>query len=221
MPTFLKHFDQDSFNWFQLLNSYAKAFSKDSIKVVPYCRSRLTGKSGLIDSFANIVGSSVLRNYETELSPNAGFSRDAIEIARLCNPSLDQRNRKLLRAILQRTNTKEPFESYNYLTADERRRIVETYSESNAAVAEKYLENAGAGLFPESPVHDSTEDIYPGLTQANIGVVLNNIILTLQDQENAGKHRSKPASAFVWAERKLAGIIGKNPRLKLLLKRII
>ena len=191
---YINGLDPRSFDWYLLLNSFAKYFPMEKIIVRRYDKEALPNKNSLTDDFANVIGSTVLKDIDLEHIPlekggNRGYSRDALEIARLCNQYLDEEGTRFLRKILQRTNAKEPFEDYSFFTLEERRNFLSQYSDSNSKVARTYLSDPSGKLFSALNPNEHSERKYEGLTPAAISRVLTLAIVDIQrrhEEESIG-----------------------------------
>ncbi|ERN39802.1 hypothetical protein KR51_00037810 [Rubidibacter lacunae KORDI 51-2] len=159
-----------SFDWWALLAEFANRFGKDNTIVRRYEKGRFPEKNGLIGNFAAIVGSQVLPEVALEREENTGYSRDVLEIARLCNSYLDVAGRKQLRALLQAASVKRALEDYAYFPLEERHALLERYAESNARVAREYFGEPSGCLFVEPQTSETVE--YEGLTPERVARVL-------------------------------------------------
>jgi hypothetical protein len=151
---FLVRIKDASYDWYRLIDSYAQCFGKDRIIVRLYDRRTLTGSNSLLESFAEIIGSSHLTEGDTPYVVNPGYSRQATELARSVNPHLSYKEKKKLRFILQSTMAKKPLEEYTYFEGASRRALLDRYADSNARVAREYVGDASGELFspPETGI---------------------------------------------------------------------
>ena len=95
-----------------------------------------------------------------------------MEIARLCNPHLNEHARWHLSRLLQAATTKAPLSTYTYLSHDQRADLLSRYADSNARVACRYFDKDDGQLFPP-PVSDEAADTeYAGLTPGSVARVL-------------------------------------------------
>lgn len=170
---FRNNYDFSSFNWLDLLNNYSEFFGKKNIILKRYDKKYLPYKKSLIENFSNIIGAESLKELELKESFNIGYDRPALEIARLCNPYLEQDEKKILRRILQSSGIKSPFNNYGYFTADERQKFLEGYKDSNAEINREYFNDTLDSLFPDN---DYYEENYPGLTNEDITKILILVI---------------------------------------------
>ena len=180
---FRNNYDFSSFNWLDLLNNYSEFFGKKNIILKRYDKKYLPYRKSLVENFSNIIGSISLKELELKESFNIGYDRPALEIARLCNPYLDQDEKKILRRILQSSGEKSPFNNYGYFTVDERRKFLEGYKDSNAEVNRKYSNDTSDLLFPDNDIYEAN---YPGLTNEDIAKIL---ILVLKENIKIKKTR--------------------------------
>ena len=148
-------------------------FGKENILVRKYDRDSLPKKSSLLEDFSNTIGldENCLTKNKVTLTPNRGYSRDSLEIAKLCNPHLNNEERRFLRRMLQKTSSKNPFEGYSFWDQTGREQFLSQYTESNHLVAENYFPNLPTALFTP-PKKDSNTRHYKGLS-------LETAVLTL------------------------------------------
>lgn len=141
----------ESMDWYRLLESYAAVFGRENLIVRRYHADFYPKSDSLIVDFANIVGvrPECLKS-KRSLTRNQGYSSEAVELARLCNPSLSKPHRALLREMLQEVSPKPLFHSYSYLDLKTRQDILAVCAESNERVKQDYFSSLGqAPLFPE------------------------------------------------------------------------
>ena len=161
----------ETMNWHCLLESYAEIFGRENMIVRRYHSEFYPKSDSLIVDFCSIVGvrPESLRS-KRAMTRNQGYSSEAVELARLCNPALSKTYRSLLREILQEISPKPVFQSYSYLDLATRQQILAVCAASNADVKRDYFSEIGdAALFPE-PVEiksdltaETTEPLVPKL----------------------------------------------------------
>lgn len=214
---FINKFDEFSFNWESLLDSYDNEFGKENLIVRKYDTENLPKSNSILRDFGTIIGSKYMQMIDNNESRNLGYSRDALEVARLTNPYLNESDKKRLRHILQKTNTKQPFDSYSFFSELEREHFLSQYIRSNSNVAKKYFYGSSEGLFPES--NPSIENgQYQGLTLENAVVVLTKAMLSTKEVQN--ENSSLIIRNIIKTESRLLKIISKYPNLKKVVKEI-
>jgi hypothetical protein len=172
---FLTTFDNSSFNWYLLLSNYAKYFYKSRITVRRYEKKHLMNQNSVVE-FAHIIDSNSLKSIETNKNPNSGYTRDALELARLCLPHLSKTEKRKLRNILQATNTKPPFENHSFFNLNEREVFLSNFDYSNALIAKEYFLDSSVNLFSKIKKSDYQQEDYRGLTlEAAIDVVIRMV----------------------------------------------
>lgn len=174
---FVSRYNGSSFNWHILLNNYAMYFNKQSIIARRYEKNYLPNRNSLIEDFAGIISSHSMSQNKLSNSLNPGYSRDAVELARMCNPNLDQREKIILRNILQSISAKRPFDDYSFFKAEERERVLSGYSESNALVAKEYFNDPSGRLFATYDANSYNKEAYIGLTDEAAKVLLMHAIV--------------------------------------------
>lgn len=159
-PQFLASLPRKSFNWLELLDKYASVFGQNRIIVRPYERCTKGSKS-LLGDFFSVIG------YEDDFDAltnraNASYSREALELARVCNPSLNYNERKSLRTILQQIAPKKNEQPFSFFTAQERIDFLSQYRKTNCKVEKQYLpknETLFPGCADPSNVSDSKTEV--------------------------------------------------------------
>lgn len=173
--------NQYTYNWYGLIDSYANYFGKDHITVRRYDKVYL--KNGdVTDDFAELIGSKVMQSLKKKENINRGYSRDALELARICNKAFTDKEKKKLRYLLQVTNSKSRHEKYSYFNNDARVELLNTYADSNTRVAKEYLEDKEEKLFNYDLENLKENDIYTGLTQDGLIQVVMKAVIGLEDE---------------------------------------
>lgn len=150
---FIGRLDESMFNWLQLTDNFAALFSREKIVVRPYDKSILPTTTSLFEDFFSILGIDFgsLRYNENLSAKNSGYSRQALELARQCNPWLEPQEQRQLRMLLRVISHKDPFQSYSYWTEADRASYLARYASTNRQVARTYLGSAPEELFPTTP----------------------------------------------------------------------
>ena len=216
-PEFAAQFSETAFNWEIFLQAFSQNFDKPQIKVRVYDKAYLPRKESLLKDFGSVIESNVFSNSGMCGTSNAGYSRDALEIARLTNPYLDDYEKQQLRIIFQHANCKQPFERYQYFSRQEREDFLSRYSASNAAVAKEFFPDSPEELFPVQK--DSFEgSVYQGLTVESAAVVLTKAMLY-------PKYGAKSGVLTINAVQKLEKVIIRTvlkfPGIERILKRFV
>ncbi len=199
---FRQQFSAEPFNWENLLNSYAVFFGKENIIARRYDKSALPARDSLIIDFARIANSKALEKHSHAPTSNQSYSRDALEIARLVNPTLDKAERKKFRRMLQQTSSNLPAKKYAFLNMENRSVLLANYAESNDRVAKEYFNDPSGSLFPDAG-SGCTLPEYPGLTAEAATMILTNALL---------RQQRALSNSFFWKfEKKLQRQINKLP----------
>lgn len=189
-PEFLETIRPEIMNWHRLLEAYAAVFGRENIIVRRYHPDFYPEPQSLLTDFCSIVGAdpAAVTGGRTASTPNQGYSREALEVALLCNPHLDENGRKHLRRLLQKISPKPVFQNYTYLDLPLRRRILAACAESNAAVRRDFLPGlpGHTPLFPE-PV-DSDVPAAAGKKGAETLLpVLVKMLLECQERQRSSR----------------------------------
>jgi len=122
------------------------------------------------------------------LNVNAGLKPEVVEMLKLCNYLVTDRNdHKLLNMIYSSLSEKHkkrnPFTSYGFLTIEDRKKILEKYEASNHEVARIFFGESRENLFLE-PLEISGDDpeYFTGLTLENTIPVFMELLLYQADQ---------------------------------------
>ena len=159
------------------MDSYAAVFGRENVIVRAYDKSCLPDGESLIKDFSAIIGTTALKGVPQGRETNQGYSRDAIEFARLCNPYFSREQLDIFRGILQISNVKQPFENYGFFSREQRERLMEGYRESCARVAREYLGEPSGRLFTEVVEDADCRDEYGGLSPIAAYVVLGRAMV--------------------------------------------
>lgn len=146
---FYRSLPDGSFNWESFLESYENHFEKENIIVRRYDKVLFTETDSLLKDFYNLIGidfSSIFHSPH-DSSPNKGYSRTALEIARICNPHLDTLEKRTLRTILQGNFAKNIYDKYTYFSDSERFEVLDKHADSNSQVVRKYFPTESGPLF--------------------------------------------------------------------------
>ncbi len=158
---FLQQIQPERMNWHRLLETHSGVFGRENMIVRRYHSDFYPKPESLLHDFCEIVGIKPedVTEKNAASTPNVGYSREALELARKCNPQFDAAEKKQLRKMLQKLSPKPFSQNYSYLDLDSRRQILAACADSNAAVRRDYFSHllAGESLFPEPVESAATE----------------------------------------------------------------
>ena len=144
--TFLSHFDHpNSLNYDIFLRNFEVSFGLSNLHVQSYSH---VSKEGLLKDFSKIIKSELLFKSAPTTRKNISYSRDALEIARICNSKLNTQQKKKIRKTLQKIMFKEKSESFSFFTHTARITFMEKYKTSNNGIAKRYFKGDLDCLFP-------------------------------------------------------------------------
>lgn len=179
--TFLSCFDHpNSLNYDIFLRNFEVSFGLNNLHVQSYSH---VSKEGLIKDFSKIIKSELLFKSTPTTRKNISYSRDALEIARVCNSKLNNQQKKQIRKTLQKIMFKEKSESFSFFTHSARITFMEKYKTSNKGIAKRYFKGDLDCLFPVT-THISKNDTGPTCTQ------VSRLLIELFEQNN-NKKRSE------------------------------
>jgi len=180
---FLEELHPEEMNWHRLLESYAGEFGRESIIARRYHRDYYPNIEDILVDFCGMVGVApeVLKG-RLKTVRNQGFSMEAVELARLCNPRLDGDLRKQLRQMLQVISAKPVFQSYAYFDLQARQQLLAVHEETNAKVRRDYIREQNAEpLFPEP---DKSAAVSRAVENEALSVVLVKMLLERKKAED-------------------------------------
>lgn len=176
---------QEEMNWLRLVEAYAAVFGRENIIVRRYHREFYPEPADLLVDFCSIVGvPKALIARSLGRVRNQGFSREAVELARACNPHLDKGQQKQLRQLLQVISVKPVFSSYGYLTQQQREQLLALHQASNDEVARLYLQDGGnSPLFPADASPETSPPTARNDQEPNLQVTLVRMLLEMKAAE--------------------------------------
>ena len=207
---YIKNINKEYYNWYNIINSYAQYFGKDNIFVKIYHKKYYPKAESILYDFSHTIGSNSLVYYQGNKTPNRGYSRTAMEIARLVNPYLTGKpQKKALRIFLQTNYPKDINESYGYFDKNSRMDFYQKYLESNKRIQQEYFGSGSQELFP---LDDFDKDLFEFSLQKKdmakvLGLFINQILTNKPAQNNQKRNHS--LNLFNRAKRKLNKIINK------------
>jgi len=176
--SFLDSLPDSSFDWLHLINSYSNVFGKEKIIVCRYGKSFLPAPHSLLVDFCQILEIDFQNLiHEGSLIRNQSYSRDALEIARMCNPYLNSEERSYFRRVLQQASAKQPYESFSYFTNEHRENFLTQYEESNAIIARDYFNESSDVLFPFA---SNDRAMYSGISLEAVLPILAKAMLSMK-----------------------------------------
>jgi len=171
---FLEQYDENCFNWDLLIQSYEKVFGKENIIIKRYDKKYLVNSTGLLKDFLDILGIHNINKIEGNTDINLGITKEALEVQRTMNKYFNENEKLDLRMMLEKTNSKKPFENFSLFSSlDDREIFLKNYVESNNKVSEKYFDRDS--LF--SPISENHYTITNSLSMEHILVVIMKIIM--------------------------------------------
>lgn len=113
METFLDEVKLSNIKWCSFLYNYQSVFGVNNVKCIPYDKKVLESKN-VINHFGEFSNIKCLQNIDLG-KLNLGYSKDAVEIAKLSNPNLNKEEQKILRLLMQENLNKGVFSKYELL----------------------------------------------------------------------------------------------------------
>jgi hypothetical protein len=214
---YINSLNKSFFSWKSLLDSYKSFFGYENIIVRRYGKEFFRKNSDIIKDFGEIIGSDSLKKLEEMKIGNPGYSRDALEIARLCNPLLNNIEKRKLRLILQTTNPRKLFDNFSFFNNEERKTFLSNYSNSNFIVAREYFK------IPEEELFINQENNlqfvnYDGLTLEKTSIVLTRALIGGLEMKY---NESIFINTIINIEKKLKKFIRRNYLLKKISNKLI
>jgi hypothetical protein len=139
-----------SFDWWSLTEVCRRLFGEKQIHVFPF-EMILGNRNTFLNMFFNILGRDTKFKIRNLPVFNPSYSWKGLEIARISNAFLDERERAKLRDFLQKNFAKAPEEAFALLEEQERYQLLSSYKTSNYKLFSRYIGNiAPEFYFPES-----------------------------------------------------------------------
>ncbi len=135
---FISAIDIYAFNWYRLLKTYESNFGRENLKIVPFEQAGRNGNS-LIKIIFQTLGVDIDSDHKNLSVINPSYTRKGLEIARLCNPILDNGEQKKLRSFLEREFPKAIGEKFEMMSEHLRDELTNYYSDSNRKLFNKYI----------------------------------------------------------------------------------
>jgi hypothetical protein len=146
----------------------------------------------VVTDFLKIVGINSKTGFieppDNNLNVNAGLKPEVVEMLRLCNYLVNNRNdHKLLNmmysSLSERYKKRNPFENYGFLTLDERKAIIARFDQSNREIAKIFFGESRENLFLDPlEISGDEPEYFTGLTLENTIPVFMELMLHQADQ---------------------------------------
>lgn len=177
--SFLKQYDSpDALDYRRMLADLGSIFGDQNLIVKSYHKA---SERGLLVDFGEIIESKLFQQYTGQGDKNPSYSRDALEIAKICNASLDEERKQQLRRALQATMAKERFEPFSYFTDEDRAQFLKKYEVSNRDVSNRFFGGDIERLFP-APKTSTPVSYNERVAHAKVARLVVQLL-----NENAGK----------------------------------
>lgn len=186
--SFLTQYDApDALDYSRMLGDLIGFFGDQNLIVKSYHEA---SKKGLLIDFGEIFGSRLLQ-CTSNGDKNPSYSRDALEIAKICNASLDGEQKRQLRRALQETMAKERSESFAYFTDKDRAKFMEKYEASNLDVASRFFSGDINRLFP-APKASTPVSHNENVAHAKVARLVVNLLNANASNPNYGINAGIP-----------------------------
>ncbi len=215
---FLRLIRLEEMCWLRLTEAYAAEFGRENLIVRRYHKAFYPEPADLLTDFCQIVGvRQELIARSLGKVRNQGFSREAVELARSCNPHLDKERQKQLRQLLQPLSAKPVHSSYAYFTEPQREQLLALHQAANDEVARRFLQDGGNGpLFPpDVPCEEGPGFETPGSGQEPS---LQLTLITMLLEMKAAEKRSGLLRFVMRMERRFHDICHPPKKIKALLQ---
>jgi len=138
LEEFLSILPLNEIRWDEVLNNFTSAFGKENLIVRPYDRSILKGND-IVEDFLTIANlNHIDQERNTPAWTNQSYSLAALKIARTLNGTLSKEQQKTLRKILQKSNPKQPGDSFMILPRLRRIEMMQHYEAFNKSIADSF-----------------------------------------------------------------------------------
>ncbi len=146
--TFLDEFPRENWHWADNIDIYAKYFGRDNVTVIPfeqivYAKS---GRNEFLDTVLMAIGISTRFTFKDLPVVNASLAPRTIEVQRIANLHLEEREALGLADWFATNIQKKPGDSHKLMSDAMRQDILEYYRLSNTRLCEEYLTEYPAAL---------------------------------------------------------------------------
>lgn len=219
---FLNSFDDNSFQWLNIVDAFSDRFGKKNITVKRFHKKYLPNKNSLVQGFGKTIGSRLLENFNETAPRNTSYSRDMLELMRVVNQDFGLEGKKI-RKLFRASDRRKYFEKFSFFSPDERLKFYENYQDSNNKIAIDYLADEENELFP-LPEISSNPPAYPGLDLERVIVSFAQVLQHID--EVSEKRQRQTIEAYrsqilrYRLRRKMADYLEEHPGLKKLSKKL-
>tara|TARA_Y100001968_G_scaffold333453_1_gene396350 strand:- start:2882 stop:3949 length:1068 start_codon:yes stop_codon:yes gene_type:complete len=203
---FIKTLKYDSFNWSNYIRVWMQNFSKNQLIVRMYDKKTL--KNGdIVSDFANIIESQLLKNDNNYYEENKRYSQGSLEVARMLNQYLNDNDKKYVRSLLEKINTKIRFDSFALFTKKGRKKVLSYFKKCNTELLNDFPFLCSREFFKtdvesDKPVHSYLEK------SKNYNHIISDLISSLINENTTLKYKTKPSLKNLY--RMLIYILKKN-----------
>lgn len=200
MSTFLDKDKLEYIKWCQFLEKYHSVFGERYVKVVPYDITVLESKN-IVNHFGEFSRIASLQDVSVG-SSNHGYSKEAIKIAKECNPNLNKEEQKILRLIMQEHLSKEVFSKYELLDNEQVSELDEYFKVDNEKLFKTYFKEYDIQEFSESEyIKDNELSIKNGYSKLTV-LLIKKINEFNNSKFNEIKDRSG-LKAFIYSSKQI------------------
>jgi len=178
----LPHFINRYENTYNSLEKWIELLKTDCVILHPYEKQQLTG--GLLDDFMSIIGIDIdkhewKKTENTYMVNNPGFTRDVLEVAKLCLDLYDEKEKYRLFGLFYSSLgddfLKKPYEEYSFLSPLERLYLLLSNAPYEEKIAKEFLHRDKIFFEPWPNLEDPWKP-YEGLTLEKVIPILIKLI---------------------------------------------
>ncbi len=146
---FLGAIELDNLDWAAVADTYATAFGRDNVTVLPFERPVLqTGDdASFFEAVLRVIGINAKINFENVPTINPSLSTRALEIQRLANQLLTRDEAHGLANWFEANVPKAPGDPHSIMDEADRTRLLQRFQSSNKRLCETYLEGYDTGYY--------------------------------------------------------------------------
>ncbi|MCB0399592.1 MAG: hypothetical protein KDD26_08230 [Winogradskyella sp.] len=151
IDTFLDETKLKNIKWTQFVQNYQSVFGSHNLICVPYDQKVLERRNvlNLFGEFCDIL---FLKDLNLK-TLNHGYSKEAMEIAKACNPELNKEEQKILRYVLQENFGKQVFSRYDLLDKNKIEDLNAFFKVDNEKLFQDYMSGFGLTNFSNPKNH--------------------------------------------------------------------
>ncbi|WP_422105131.1 hypothetical protein [Winogradskyella sp.] len=186
IQSFLDKDQLSHIKWCNFLEAYESVFGSENIRPIPY-DTKILGQSNLINYFGNFSDIEVLKHLKLE-THNQGYNKNAAEIAKACNPYLNNAESKVLRTLMQKHLSRSVFSKYELLSKEEETFLKGYFKADNEKLFKSYFHDFDIDNFTELKAQDFSSRESKDKSYVEVIVLLTKELSNMKPAKEEPKH---------------------------------